>query len=219
MTMFFGVLLAKSIGLEAQGNSLVLPLLATQLLWINLLTDGAPALALGVDPPDEGVMQRPPRPRGERVVTPRMWAGIFLVGATMAAATLFILDASLPGGFVEGSGSMRYGQTMAFTTLTLAQVFNAFNARSEERSAFTGLFRNSWLWASVGLALVLQAAVVYVPFLQQAFSTTGLNGGDWLRCAAIASSVLWVQEASKFFQRARRPARPVWPGHAADSRI
>ena len=104
-----------------------------------------------------------------------MWAGIFFVGAVMAAGTLLVLDASLPGGLIEGSGSIGYAQTMAFTTLVLFQLFNVFNARSDERSAFHGLFRNRWLWAAVGLSLVLQAAVVYVPFLQQAFSTVSLE--------------------------------------------
>ena len=210
MTMFFGVLLARPMGLQAEGNVLVLPLLATQLLWINLLSDGAPALALGVDPADEAVMHRPPRPKGEGVLTPRMWGGIFLVGVATAAATLFALDASLPGGLIPGSGTMKYAQTMAFTTLSLAQIFNVFNSRSEDSSAFRGLFENRWLWAAVGLTLILQMAVVYVPFLKLAFSTVGLSLGDWLRCVAIASSVLWVREASKLLKRLRpRPfARP-----------
>ena len=96
MTMFFGVLLADVIGLTAEGGGgVVLPLLATQILWINLVTDGAPALALGVDPADAGVMNEPPRPRGEGVITRRMWAGIFFVGAIMAAGTLLVLDAQL----------------------------------------------------------------------------------------------------------------------------
>ncbi len=81
MTMFFGVLLARPIGLRRRtGTSVVLPLLATQILWINLVTDGAPALALGVDPADDGLMERPPRPPGEGVITPRMWRGIVFVG-------------------------------------------------------------------------------------------------------------------------------------------
>ena len=204
MTMFFGVLLAEVIGLTAAGGGgVVLPLLATQILWINLVTDGAPALALGVDPADAGTMNQPPRPRGEGVITRRMWAGIFFVGAVMAAGTLLVLDASLPGGLIEGSGTMRYAQTMAFTTLMMFQLFNVFNARSDERSAFEGLFTNHWLWAAVGLSLLLHAAVVYVPFLQEAFSTTGLSAGDWLFCAAVASSVLWLREMSKIATRAR----------------
>ena len=201
MTMFFGVLLAGPIGLDAAGGAVVLPLLATQILWINLVTDGAPAIALGVDPPDEGLMDQPPRPSGEGVITPRMWRGIAFVGVIMAAGTLFVLDASLPGGFVDGSGDLRYGQTMAFTTLMLFQVFNVLNARSDERSAFVRLFTNHWLWTAMALSVALQVAVVYVPVLQQAFGTVALSAGDWLRCLAIASSVLWLREIGKLFAR------------------
>jgi len=202
MTMFFGVLLAKMIGLHAEGHAVVLPLLATQILWINLVTDGAPALALGVDPAGAGLMQRPPRPRSEGVVTRRMWAGIVFVGAIMAAGTLLVLDASLPGGLIEGSGNMRYAQTMAFTTLMLFQLFNVFNARSDEQSAFHGLFENRWLWGALGLSLGLHVAVVSVPFLQDAFSTMSLSVSDWLRAVAVASSVLWLRELSKIITRA-----------------
>jgi Ca2+-transporting ATPase len=202
LTMFLGVLLAQVIGLRAEGSAVVLPLLATQLLWINLLTDGLPALALGVDPPDAGLMDRPPRPRGEGVITRRMWAGIFFVGAMMALGTLLVLDASLPGGLIEGVGNLRYAQTMAFTTLVLFQLFNVFNARSDEESALRGLFRNAWLWGAIGVSLALHAAVVYVPFLQNAFSTVSLSLTDWLRCAAVASSVLWLREFGKIATRA-----------------
>jgi Ca2+-transporting ATPase len=203
MTMFFGVLLAGVIGLTATTDGgVVLPLLATQILWINLVTDGAPALALGVDPADAGIMDQPPRPRGEGVITRRMWAGILFVGAVMAAGTLIVLDASLPGGLIAGSGNLGYGQTMAFTTLMLFQLFNVLNARSEEQSAFAGQFRNHWLWAAIGLSLLLHVAVIYVPFLQKAFSTVSLSALDWLGCAAVASSVLWLRELSKIVIRA-----------------
>jgi Ca2+-transporting ATPase len=201
LTMFFGVVLADRLGLRARGEVLVLPLLATQVLWVNLVTDGAPALALGVDPADEGLMHRPPRPRGEPVITGRMWRGIGLVGVVMAAATLFVLDASLPGGFVAGRGDLRYAQTMAFTTLVLAQLFNVLNARSDERSAFAHLFTNRWLWGAIGLSLALQALVLYVPVMQRAFGTVALSGGDWLRCTAAASAVLWIREAEKVVTR------------------
>ena len=93
MTMFFGVLFATQIGLAVGDGAVVLPLLATQILWINLVTDGPPALALGLDPPDDGLMELPPRPAGERVITAAMWRGIVLVGVIMAAGTLFVLDA------------------------------------------------------------------------------------------------------------------------------
>ncbi|MDX3966312.1 MAG: cation-translocating P-type ATPase [Bradyrhizobium sp.] len=202
MTMFFGILLADVIGLTGSATGgVVLPLLATQILWINLVTDGAPALALGVDPADEDVMRRPPRPRGEGVITGQMWGGIFLIGMIMAVGTLFVLDAALPGGMIEGSGTLAYGQTMAFTTLVLFQLFNVFNARSDDRSAFHGLFTNGWLWGAVVLSLLLHAFVVYTPFLQEAFSTVSLSAGDWLFCVAVSSSALWLRELSKVVVR------------------
>ena len=203
MAMFFGVLLADVIGLvPAEGGAVALPLLATQILWINLVTDGAPALALGADPAGAGVMTMPPRPKGEGVITGQMWRGIFYVGAIMAAGTLLVLDASLPGGFIEGEGGLRYAQTMAFNTLVLFSLFTAFNARSDEQSAFAGLFSNKWLWGAVALSLLLQAAVIYMPFLQRAFSTVSLSARDWVHCAAVASSVLWLRELSKLVTRA-----------------
>jgi Ca2+-transporting ATPase len=197
LTMFFGVVLGPAIGLELQGDAVVLPLLATQLLWINLLTDGAPALALGVDPPDAGLMQQPPRPSRERVITARMWGGIFFVGVVMAAGTLYVLDASLPGGLVEGGGTLGYAQTRAFTTLIFFQLFNVLNARSDRHSAFRGLFSNPWVWAAISLSIALQCAVLYTPVLQRAFSTRPLSVADWLFCGLIASSVLWLREAEK----------------------
>jgi Ca2+-transporting ATPase len=204
MTMFFGVLLANQLGLESGGGTIVLPLLATQILWINLVTDGPPALALGVDPADDGLMEHPPRPVGERVITPAMWRSIVFVGVIMAAGTLFVLDASLPGGFVDGSGDVRYAQTMTFTTLMLFQIFNVFNARSDERSAFANLFTNRWLWAAMAGSVLLQVLVIYMPFLQNAFGTTSLNARDWLVCVAAASSVVWLREASKAMARTLR---------------
>jgi P-type Ca2+ transporter type 2C len=202
ITMFLGVLLADTIGLKAQeGSSIVLPLLAVHILWINLVSDGAPALALGVDPVDAGVMRVPPRARGEGAITRHMWVGILFGGAVTAAGTLLVLDWSLPGGLIEGSGDMRYAQTMAFTTLLFFSLFTVFNARSDEQSAFIGMFSSVWLWAAIALSLVLQVAVVYVPFLQRAFSTVSLSGADWLRCAAVGSSVLWLRELSKLAVR------------------
>jgi Ca2+-transporting ATPase len=205
LTMFFGVLLSERIGLRSSGaDGLVLPLLATQILWINLVTDGAPALALGVDPADEGLMEERPRPIGERVVTGRTWIGIVFVGAVMAVGTLYVLDAAMPGGFVEGTGDLRHAQSMAFTTLMLFQMINTVNSRSEERSAFAHLFTNRWLWMAIGVSIVLQLLVLGVPALQQAFGTEMLDAGDWLRCAVVASSVLWACEAIKLVTWALR---------------
>ena len=207
LTMFFGVLLAKRIGLPSENGVIMLPLLATQLLWINLVTDGAPALALGVDPPEEDLMCHPPRPNGEPVITGEMWQGIFFNGAVMAIATLLVLDASLPGGFIPGNGNLRYAQTMTFTCLTLAQFFNVFNSRSDRSSAFAGIFSNRWVWGALVLSLLLQLMVTYVPVMQQAFGTTPLSLTDWVKCLIPASAVLWMRELWKLLRRGSTHSR------------
>jgi potassium/sodium efflux P-type ATPase len=203
-TMFFGVVAAGLLGLRTGTESLAVPLLATQILWINLLTDAAPALAIGVDPPPDDVMNRRPRRLSDRVIDAEMWVGIVWVGAVMAVVTLLALDARLPGGIVEGSGNLVEARTMAFTTLVLAQLFNCFNARSDRTSAFHHLFTNPLLWGAIALSLALQVAVVQVPLLNEAFDTTPLGLGDWLSCIALASGVLWADEAKKAVGRRHR---------------
>ena len=201
LTMFFGVVLAGVIGLDDTGEAVAVPLLATQILWINLLTDTAPALALGIDPPPQGVMERPPRRLSDRVIDGEMWIGIAWVGLVMAVVTLLALDLRLPGGLIEGTGGIEEARTMAFTTLVLAQLFNCFNARSDRTSAFHLLFANRWLWAAIALSVVLQVAVVELSFLNEAFGTTPLGLEDWLVCLGLASVVLWADEAKKLLQR------------------
>ncbi|WP_029214458.1 cation-translocating P-type ATPase [Kallotenue papyrolyticum] len=208
LTMFGSVVLAGVLGLTATGNeAFIAPLLATHILWINLVTDGAPALALGLDPAAPDVMKQKPRPPGSGVITREMWLGIIFVGCIMAVGTLFVLDRSLPGGLIAGTGDMPYGRTMAFTTLMLFQMFNVFNARSDTHSAFYELFHNPWLWSAVTLSIILQVTVIYVPFLQRAFDTVPLRGSDWLICALVASSVLWLRELSKVVRRSLGRAR------------
>jgi potassium/sodium efflux P-type ATPase len=204
-TMFFGVLLAGLIGLRATGETVAVPLLATQILWINLLTDTAPALAMGVDPAPDDVMRRPPRKPTDRIIDARMWVGIAWVGMVMAAVTLIALDLRLAGGLLGGDGDVVEARTVAFTTLVLAQLFNCFNARSDRISAFHHLFTNRWLWAAIGLSVLLQIAVVQLPLLNAAFDTTPLSVADWLTCIGLASVVLWADEARKLIGRARRP--------------
>jgi calcium-translocating P-type ATPase len=201
LTVFLGVVLAGVIGLSDTGEAVALPLVATQILWINLLTDGAPALALGVDPPPDDVMRRPPRRAADRVIDARMWVGILWVGAVMAAATLMALDLGLAGGIAGGSGDAVEGRTMAFTTLVLAQLFNCFNARSARTSAFHRLFTNRALWGAVALSALLQVVVVQAPFLNDAFDTTPLGIRGWLICVGLASIVLWADEARKLVER------------------
>ncbi|GGO60985.1 cation-translocating P-type ATPase [Nonomuraea cavernae] len=201
LTVFLGVVLAGVIGLSHGEDTIVLPLLATQILWINLLTDSAPALAMGVDSEIEDVMNHPPRSLRDRVIDRRMWAGVIVIGLAMAVATLATIDLYLPGGLIEGSRSLDNARTAGFTVLVLAQLFNALNARSETGSAFQRLFANPWLWGAIGLSLVLQIAVVHVPFLNTAFTTSPLSFEQWLVCVAMASAVLWVSELRKLILR------------------
>ena len=203
LTMFLGVVFAGVLGLVSEaGEAFIVPLAATQILWINLLTDAAPALAVGVDPVDPGLMDRAPRRRKDRVIDREMWLSFFLAGLTMAIATLVVLDMALPGGLFPGSHDMTYGRTLAFTTLVFCQLFNVFNSRSDYGSAFSHLFTNKLLWGAVALSAALQVAVVYVPFLNTAFDTTPITLQDWVLCIGMASIVLWVEEIKKFILRA-----------------
>ena len=206
LVMFGGVVLARVIGLRpAEGTAILVPLLSTQILWINLLTDAGPALALGVEPADPRVMTQPPRHPQSRVINRMMWFDIFFVGIIMMLGTLGVMDWALPGGLLPGgNNSMRYAQTLAFTTLVFFQLFNAFNARSDEVSACTALCSNPWLWLAVGVSIGLQIGVIYLPFLQQPFGTVPLSLTDWAICIAVGSTVLWLRELWKLVQHRRR---------------
>jgi len=215
LTMFLGVVGAGLLGLTDRVDSgVAVPLLATQILWINLLTDAAPALALGVDPPGDDVMARAPRRVSDRVIDTEMQLGIGFVGLVMAIVTLAALDLHLPGGLIGGSGNITEARTMAFTTLVLAQLYNCFNARSDRVSAFHQMFANPLLWAAIALSVALQVAVVHVPLLNDAFDTSPLSLGQWAACAALASAVLWTDELRKLARGHLRPPRPG-RGHAA----
>jgi magnesium-transporting ATPase (P-type) len=207
LTMLLGTLAAGMLGLTGHGEPVAVPLLATQILWINLLTDTGPALAMGIDPPPDDVMSRPPRRPDDRVVDRSMLVGVALVGLVMAVVTLVALDMRLPGGLVAGDGTLVEARTMAFTTLVLAQLFNCFNSRSDRTSAFHRLFTNGWLWGAVVLSLVLQVAVVHLRWLGEAFGTVPLSGTDWLVCSALASCVLWTDELRKLLTARRTSPR------------
>lgn len=204
LTVFFGVVFAGYVGISVgSGDGVAVPLLATQILWINLVTDSGPALAMGVDPEIDDVMARPPRRRTDRLIDPEMWRGILFIGVVTAVATLLTMDVFLPGGLVEGSDSLETARTAGFTTLVFAQLFNAFNSRSESISAFRHPFTNAWLWGSVALAVGLQIAVVHLPLLQTAFGTEPLDLTHWGVAVAMASTVLWSDELRKAALRAR----------------
>lgn len=211
-TVFFGVVFAGWLGIKnPESVGVTVPLLATQLLWINLLTDAAPALAMGVDPMTEDVMNRKPRKLIDRVIDGAMWGDIIYIGIIMAIVTLIGMDMHLTGGLftdrsVDAMGhdaQMVEARTMGFTILVFAQLFNAIASRSHLQSAFVGLFSNKWLWGAIGLSIVLQLLVIYVPFLNTAFGTTPLPPMAWLECIGLAFFVLVASEIRKIFLRMR----------------
>jgi hypothetical protein len=205
LTMFAGVMFASVLGLASAEAGLFLPLLAAQLLWINLITDGPPALALGIDPKEPGVMSREPRRRGAGVLTTADWLRLGGIGLVMMVGTLAVLDAYYPGGLFSplatgdapNAADETYSRTMAFTTLMMFQLFNVFNCRSTRRSAFSGFFDNKWLIGAVALSLLTHVLVIYVPVLQTAFHTVPLSVVDWGVATGVAAILLLLMELSK----------------------
>ena len=212
IVMFLGVVAAVWLGITTgAGEALVLPLTATMILWINLVTDAGPALAVGIDPPSQRLMRRPPRDPTLGVITPAMWRGIVLVAAVMGIGTLGVLDAALPGGVFAGDGGIEHARTLAFHTLVLFSLFTVFAARSDEAGVMRDLFTNAWLWLAIAVSLALQLAVLYLPVLQRAFGTVPLTASDWILAAIVASSALWLRELDKLrIKLWRRRLNGLW---------
>jgi len=180
--------------LVASLMGLPLPLIAIQLLWINLTTDGLPALALSIDPRDPDVLHRPPRDPLESVFTRRV---LWLIASVAILITIGIIPVYTWA--VNSGATIQKAQTIAFTMLVMFEMFNAFNCRSEKHSITKlGLFTNAWLLLAVASSIVMQLAVIYVPFLQPLFNTAPLTLAEWVIIIAVSASVILVVEAGKF---------------------
>jgi Ca2+-transporting ATPase len=153
------------------------PLTAIQLLWLNLVTDGAPALALGTEPGDPDIMDQPPRPSDEPIINKFMMIGIVVQTIAITAVTL---GAFAIGRFVDPE-HIAFAETMAFTTLSVSELLRAYTARSEYYPLLKiGLLKNKLMnWAVLG-SLVLIMVVIYVPFMQPIFNTAPLGWAQWL---------------------------------------
>ncbi|MCT1828609.1 cation-translocating P-type ATPase [Brevibacterium luteolum] len=193
-TVFGGVVFASVLGLIDAGGAVILPLLATQILWVNLVTDSTPALALGVDPVDDAAMSRPPRRPDERALNRREWARILSTGLVMAVLSPLALDACLPGGLIAGADDAATGRAVAFTVLVILQLVNTLSVRHAHTTMFAGLCTNHWLWLALAAGLLLQLLVVYLPILNTAFSTVPLDGEHWLLVIACAVVFVIVEE-------------------------
>lgn len=197
------------------------PLTAIQLLWLNLVTDGAPALAMAMEKGDPDIMERKPRPKDEPIIHGPMRLGIIIqtITQTTAVLTAFSLGliwhleagASLPAGANPIAYLLQHNwrgidvqtaETMAFITLSLAELFRAYTARSEKASLWRiGIFSNKYMQYAVGFSIVLVILVVNVPFLQPIFNTHFLSGKEWLIVIGLALIPAVSEEITKFFLR------------------
>ena len=165
-----------------------LPLLPVQILWINLATDGLPALALGMEPPEKNIMENPPREHGENILALRqqlrlLWQGAVITAGVLAA--FFLSHYWL--GYTWDNGQLDIVQTIVFTTMVLSQIFHSFNWRSETRSFFSSPpWENRYLLGAVLISLALQMSVLYVPFMQKAFHTHAPPLSAWVLILACA---------------------------------
>lgn len=194
-------LLSSNIGeiglmIGASVLGLPLPLSAVQILYVNLATDGLPALALAVDPPDKDVMERRPRSLKSGIFTRPVIALMLTGGAwsTLINLGLFIWASHSGRGMTEA-------MTMVFVSLVLIQFFKAYNFRSDRRSVIEKPFANKWLNRAVGWELLLLILIIYVPFLQVPFKTVALTALDWVIIVIAAFSVVPILETAKWFLR------------------
>jgi Ca2+-transporting ATPase len=187
------ILLAPFFGLP-------IPLLPIQILWINLVTDGLPGLALAAEPSEKGIMERPPRRPKESIFADGLGVHIVWVGLLMGAASLFTQAWSLKTGHA-------HWQTMVFTVLCLSQMGHVIAIRSETESVFTqGFFSNKPLVGAFLLTFVLQMATIYLPVLNPIFKTETLSAGELLFTLLLSSVVFFAVEIEKFFKRRSRRA-------------
>ena len=171
------------------------PFTPIQLLWVNIIMDGPPAMALGLDPSRPQIMQIPPRSTNVRILNFHRLGNIMLYGITMAVGTLSVLLWAQQH-YVE-----QVALTMSFTTFVLFQVFNVFNARSDLGTAFNrDFFKNIYLWLALAIVVMVQVIVVHWSFMQEIFKTADLSVNQWLITVVVASSVLVLDECRKLLQ-------------------
>lgn len=195
---FATIFLAASIFGIASGQ----PFTAIAILWVNIIMDGPPAMALGLDPVDERVMGRDPRPPGEPILTRPRWIAIGQSAVVMAAGTLAVL--ALAPGPEPIAGEATVAGTMAFNTFVLYQFFNILNVRSDQQTVFRrATFRNSKLWFALAAVIALQVGVTHFGPMQELFDTTSISAAQWLVCVGVASTVLLTEELRKIWRRSR----------------
>ena len=193
------------------------PFTALQILWVNIIMDGPPALALGVDPVDRNAMHQPPRRAREPLLTPQRIFRILILGVVMTVGTCWVL-VSADDLFPASAADPRFATTLAFTTFVFYQVFNLLNVRSETGSVFSmSTLTNRSIWVSLAAVVVLQIVVVQWPALDDVFDTTPLAPEQWLLCVGVGATVLVVSEVGKAAWRVRRRLQSRRAGPAAEA--
>lgn len=174
---------------------------------MNLVTNGLPALALGVDPPDPAQMDEPPRGVDDGIIDRRQLAMMLLVGAVMGGAALgmFWLPTVAPSLIAaEGPEALERARAMAFTLLAVSPLFHAFNCRSWVRSALSRPFENRTLWIAVAVSFGVHAVTLFVPALHPVFRTCALTATEWAVVIALAALPVPLYEGLKLVARMRR---------------
>ena len=175
-----------------------IPLLPIHILWINLVTDGLPGLALATEPAEKDIMKRPPRPSGENIFANGLGIHIIWVGSLLAALTIATQAYSI---YIKDA----HWQTMVFTVLCLGQLTYSLAVRSETESFFQqGLFSNKRLFFTVIFSFIIQLGIIYFPFFNKIFRTAPLSTGELLFCVAMAFVVFFVVEIEKWIRRMRK---------------
>ena len=192
VAIFFGLLL----GLET-------PLLAIQLLWINLVTDSFPAIALGMEPAEKDIMNRKPNDSKKSIFADGLWEKIFVEGFMIGILTLFAFSL---GNKLYG---LQVGRTMAFISLSMLELVHSFNVRSEESLFKAGLFKNKYLIGAFLIGTILQVGVVVIPKIADIFDVVLLNNKQWIYTAIISILPLVIVEIQKKINTIRFE-RPVY---------
>jgi Ca2+-transporting ATPase len=180
-----------------------LPLSAVQILYVNLATDGLPAIALSVDPPERDLMSRPPRGRETGIFSRPVVTLIVIGGVASSLITLGHFTWALSSGIV-----LAEAMTMTFATLVLIEFFKAYSYRSDRHSVLEGILANKWLNLAILWELLMLALVINVPFLRDAFGTTSLSAEEWLRIGGLAFLIVPVLETTKWLLRRGWLAEP-----------
>jgi len=193
LVIFLPIVIGRWLFPMAAGREVLAPLTAIQILLMNLITDGAPALALGTEKGDPDIMNHPPRPSKEPIINKPMWINIIIQTVTFTLVTLVAFRIGL------NSPQVQVAETMAFVTLSLAQVFRAVSSRSEHYPILkVGLFSNKWMNLAVATSVILIFLVVYVPFLNQPFDTIPLTINQWALVLPLALMPSIIGEVSKW---------------------